>query len=64
MQFINPTPHSASFVTTKIMHNTYSLLLYSISCHWSLFNPLKHQKKRGFPMFSGGVERDQWHGIN
>ena len=27
----------------------------------SFYNPSKHQKTRGFFMFSGGVERDQWH---
>ena len=25
--------------------------------------PRKHQKTRGFLMFSGGIERDQWHGM-
>ena len=23
--------------------------------------PCKHQKTRGFLMFSGGIKRDQWH---
>ena len=27
----------------------------------SFHAPLKHQKTRGFLMFSGGIERDQWH---
>ena len=27
----------------------------------SFYTPSKHQKTYGFLMFSGGVERDQWH---
>ena len=27
----------------------------------SFDTPWKHQKTRGFMMFSGGIERDQWH---
>ena len=27
----------------------------------SFYTPWKHQKTRGFLMFSGGLERDQWH---
>ena len=26
----------------------------------SFYNPWKHQKTRGFLMFTGGVERDKW----
>ena len=25
------------------------------------YTPWKHKKPRGFLMFSGGIERDQWH---
>ena len=28
-----------------------------------LYLPRKHQKTRGFLMFSGGIEIDQWHEI-
>ena len=28
---------------------------------FSFDNPWKHQKTKGFLMFSGGIERDQWH---
>ena len=27
----------------------------------SFDTPWKHQKTKGFPMFSGGIESDQWH---
>ena len=27
----------------------------------SFYTPWKHQKTSGFLMFSGGIERDQWH---
>ena len=27
----------------------------------SFDTPWKHQKTRGFMMFSGGIKRDQWH---
>ena len=27
----------------------------------SFYTPRKHQNTRGFLMFSGGIERDQWH---
>ena len=37
----------------------------SLSTHFSplgsFYTPWKHQKTRGFLMFSGGVEREQWH---
>ena len=26
-----------------------------------LYTPSKHQKTSGFLLFSGGIERDQWH---
>ena len=29
----------------------------------SFYTPWKHQKTSGFLMFSGGIERDQWHEI-
>ena len=28
-----------------------------------LYTPRKHQKTSGFLIFSGGIERDQWHEI-
>ena len=27
----------------------------------SFYHPEKHQKTSGFLMFSGGIERDEWH---
>ena len=27
----------------------------------SFYSPWRHQKTSGFEMFSGGIERDQWH---
>ena len=27
----------------------------------SFYSPGKHQKTSGFLMFSGGIEKDQWH---
>ena len=36
----------------------------TISCHWSLsITPGKMRKPLGFCMFSGGIERKQWHEI-
>ena len=29
----------------------------------SFYTPWRHQKISGFLMFSGGIERDQWHKI-
>ena len=29
----------------------------------SFYTPWKHQKTKDFPMFSGGIERDQWDEI-
>ena len=43
--------------TTYYLHNlTHFIPLVS------LYAPWKHQKTRGF-LFSGGIERDQWHKI-
>ena len=30
-------------------------------CHWSLSTPPENRKPEVFLMFSGGIERDQWH---
>ena len=27
----------------------------------SFYTPWKHQKTKGFLMFFGGIERDEWH---
>ena len=37
------------------------VIIKLISCHWSLDTPWKHQKIRGFPMFSGGIRGDEEH---
>ena len=39
-----------------------SLLLFIVIDHLISFDTLwKHQKTRGFLVFSGGIKRDQWH---
>ena len=40
---------------SRPMHLNHFMPLISFDTPW------KHQKTRGFPMFSGGIKRDQWH---
>ena len=46
-----------SFYTVTQSEN----FLYVFHCSVSTTLPWKHQKTRGFAMFSGGIEKDQWH---
>ena len=42
-------------------HILFSSVLTRFMPLISFYTPRKHQKTRGFLMFSGGIERDQWH---
>ena len=47
----------------NIKHLKVSHLLTHFMPLVSFYALSKHQKTRGFPMFSGGIERDQWNEI-
>ena len=51
-------------VSILLIHFLKISLLIHVMAYWSLsILPEKHQKTRGFLMFSGGIDRDQWHKI-
>ena len=57
--------HFVGFALKRVKHSIFNLFNERISCHWFLSispeNIRKPQKTSGFLMFSGGIERDQWH---
>ena len=47
------------FIVLHFLHSSY--LTHSIQLVSLFLSPWKHKKTRGFLMFSGGIERGQWH---